>query len=601
MWLVLTAGIIPSLILVVLIFFNSPTTVNAHAAYVRSEPQANSTLPAGQPPKQVQVWFAENIEGRFSELSVINSTDSQVDVGDSHVVAGEPDTLAVTLKPDLPDGTYTVNFKSASADDGHISQGAFTFNVGAGTRASLPVEATENTAASSADNLNFWTVSLRSLNYLMAAILMGGFTFALLVWKNSAGRLAESPKDSQMDDFEESYGLGLRQIRRLAWIGLWGLVVSWVGWVLYQSVTLSGQNLAQLSGLAPGGAGPKALINLLFSTRYGIIWMARLGIIFFLFDALVLLLPEINNKVKKETRTASGSAPEKQKALPTENPDAAGKAKAPALTAAEPGQPETPLSRRQRQIRLYIHSTDERALWWWSVITLSACILLTQSLTSHAASQQGYPWLTIIVDWVHLLSTSIWVGGLIALAAVLAVTLPAFSSKPGDRTRLLALLIPSFSRLALIAMATLILTGTISAATELTDPGQLFSTSYGWCLSVKIILLVLLLGLGSYNLLVISPKMRDYAGKKNITQKDPASKGVYRLTLNFRRTVLLEITLAVLAFLAAAFLTSNPPPRSLNQSADGQARAQFLQQAVQLQPDLVPVIISFREKTSVSG
>jgi putative copper export protein len=221
--------------------------------------------------------------------------------------------------------------------------------------------------------------------------------------------------------------------------------------------------------------------------------------------------------------------------------------------------------------------------------------LLTQSLTSHAASQQDYPWLTIIVDWVHLLSTSIWVGGLIALAAVLAVALPAATTQPGDRTRLLALLIPTFSRLALLAMAALILTGTFSAATELTDPGQLFSTSYGWSLSIKIILLVLLLGLGAYNLLAVSPKMRDYAEKKIITRKDAATKGVYRLTLNFRRTVLLEIALAVLALLAAAFLTSNPPPRNLNQPANGQVRAQFIQQAVQLQPYMVPIIVSFRE------
>lgn len=585
------------------IFFIQTSPANAHAIYVRSDPVADSSLPSGHPPQQVVVWFAESIELQFSELSVVNSTDAQVDAGDTRLAPGENTALVVTLKPGLPDGTYTVNFKSVSADDGHVSEGAFTFNVGAGTGASLPVEATENNVASSADNLNFWTVSLRWLNYLMAGVMLGGFIFALLVWKKSAGRLADSTTNTQNKEFETVYGRGLQRIRELAWVGLWGLVFSWAGWVLYQSLTLSGQDLGQLIGLTPGGTGPQALLNLLFTTRYGIVWMARLGLIFFLFDALLLLLPEESGKVKKASKKPEGEPNAGEANFQTG--DTAGTAingqpqvstlqTAPSVGAKKTG------SRRKRSQRLLIQSLSERAIWWWSAVILSACILLTQSLTSHAASQPSLTWFTIVVDWAHLLSTSIWVGGLIALASVLQVALPALPAATGDRARLLALLVPTFSRLALLAMATLVLTGTISALTEFTDPGQLFSTSYGLSLVAKIVLLVLLLGLGGYNLLVVGKKMPRYAievGGKNKHQKEIAVKGAFRLSLNFRRTVLLEIILAVLAFMAAAFLTSNPPPRNLTPpaSTSSERPVQLFQQDAQLLPDPVPIVTGFRE------
>jgi putative copper export protein/methionine-rich copper-binding protein CopC len=594
-WRLLVVGVVTGIMLALV---SPAATVRAHAGYERSDPAANAHLPAGQPPQQVQVWFGETVEGHFSELSVVNSTNARVDTGASHVAASEPNALVVALRPGLPDGTYTVNYRSTSADDGHVTRGGFSFTVGTGTGASLPLRAAEE-VASSAANLNFWVISLRWLNYLMAAILLGGFGFALLVWRPTAGSLAavtgKEPANARMNEFEVAYGLGLRQIRRLAWVALGGLLLSWVGWVVYQTCTLSGQDLGQLAGLTPAstsGGGPKALLDFLFTTRYGIIWMARLGLMFFLFDALVLLLPDKTELTSK--KTVAGTATTTQEPLEVEaaSTRAAGQAQSATLLAAEPAG--ISLSRRKRQVRLYVRSTAERTKWWWSVSILSAGILLTHSLTSHAASQQSFNWLTIIVDWVHLLATSIWVGGLIALAAVLLVALPAVPPGTGDRTRLLAVLVPAFSRVALIAVATLVLTGTLNAVTQLTGPGQLFTTPYGQSLSVKIILLVMLLGLGAYNLLVAGKRIQTLAAKNSAFQKEADIKATNRLSLTFRRTVLLEIGLAALVLLAAAFLTSNPPPRSLNRPV-GMAAPQVHEQAMELERDLVPIVVDFRQ------
>jgi methionine-rich copper-binding protein CopC len=85
---VLLLGVVLGTILTGIYLFGSSAIVQAHASYERSNPANNASLPSGQPPQQVQIWFAENIEPQFSEISVVNSTDGQVDVGDIHVQPG---------------------------------------------------------------------------------------------------------------------------------------------------------------------------------------------------------------------------------------------------------------------------------------------------------------------------------------------------------------------------------------------------------------------------------------------------------------------------------------------------------------------------------
>ncbi len=106
----------------------------AHPVYVRSTPQAFETV--GSPPSEVNVFFTEPIELKYSKISVIGPDGSVVDRADPHNVAGDTASIGVSLKPNLPDGVYTVSTKVLSAVDGHVVDNAFTFGIGSGTKIS---------------------------------------------------------------------------------------------------------------------------------------------------------------------------------------------------------------------------------------------------------------------------------------------------------------------------------------------------------------------------------------------------------------------------------------------------------------------------------
>src|SRR5215210_8355550 len=148
-------------------------TVQAHANFERSEPAANERLTGGQPPLKVRVWFTEQVEAGYSELNVFDKNGSRVDVGDSHLLPGEPRALEVSIKPGLPDGFYTVTYKNVSAEDGHVIKGSFGFVVGEGQlpagALTSPLDEVKQASDSGSENSNIFSIGLRWLNYLGGA------------------------------------------------------------------------------------------------------------------------------------------------------------------------------------------------------------------------------------------------------------------------------------------------------------------------------------------------------------------------------------------------------------------------------------------------
>src|SRR5205807_3598666 len=64
-----------------------------------------------------------------SSMRILQPSGRQVTTGPLHVVPGAPRTLEVTLGP-LGTGVYTVNWRTVSRVDGHVTGGAFAFGVG---------------------------------------------------------------------------------------------------------------------------------------------------------------------------------------------------------------------------------------------------------------------------------------------------------------------------------------------------------------------------------------------------------------------------------------------------------------------------------------
>ena len=63
-------------------------SVSAHALLVRSNPAANAVLE--QAPVQVELFFSEPLEPQLSSISVIDSNNLTVDVGDVRVDPSDP-------------------------------------------------------------------------------------------------------------------------------------------------------------------------------------------------------------------------------------------------------------------------------------------------------------------------------------------------------------------------------------------------------------------------------------------------------------------------------------------------------------------------------
>jgi len=192
------------------------------------------------------------------------------------------------------------------------------------------------------------------------------------------------------------------------------------------------------------------------------------------------------------------------------------------------------------------------------LLLVSCAIMLTTTLNSHAAASEN-ALILIPADLAHMVSAGFWVGGLASLVLVLPTGLKALMPGSGDRTRLLAALIPNFSFVAILSVAVLLTSGSLQAAFQLGSVDAFFNGNYGKSLLVKIILLIPLLGLGAYHLLVVSPKMRQFTRRKGGEDKaGSAEAGALQRT--FRRTVIIEFGISVVLLVAVGSLTSFSPP-----------------------------------------
>ena len=103
----------------------APAVAEAHAFLEHAEPKVGSTVDAS--PKEVKVFFTEEVEPAFSTLRVLDGGEHELDKKDTHVDGDNQKLLIVTVPP-LPPGTYKVEWKVVASDT-HHTQGSFTFTV----------------------------------------------------------------------------------------------------------------------------------------------------------------------------------------------------------------------------------------------------------------------------------------------------------------------------------------------------------------------------------------------------------------------------------------------------------------------------------------
>jgi copper transport protein len=100
----------------------------AHAALVSSTPADGAQLDSS--PSTVTMTFSETPDPKLSVVHVLDSGGTDVEAGLVANVQGGAKELGIAVKPNLPDGVYTVSWRVVSQVDGHVTAGAFAFGVG---------------------------------------------------------------------------------------------------------------------------------------------------------------------------------------------------------------------------------------------------------------------------------------------------------------------------------------------------------------------------------------------------------------------------------------------------------------------------------------
>ncbi len=174
----------------------------------------------------------------------------------------------------------------------------------------------------------------------------------------------------------------------------------------------------------------------------------------------------------------------------------------------------------------------------------AAAVLIVPGAAGHAA-QTSPRGLTLLFDWLHLASGSVWLGGLIGLLVFWA------SMGAGRRVAALADVVPRFSNIALLSVVLLAGTGIGETIEHMPAVNALWETGFGQAILVKTGLLGAATLLASGNLLRSKPRLA--AARDRPELGAPAARLLRRLMSG-------EVVVVASTLFAAAVLSSLAPP-----------------------------------------
>ena len=128
------------------------------------------------------------------------------------------------------------------------------------------------------------------------------------------------------------------------------------------------------------------------------------------------------------------------------------------------------------------------------MLTASLVLIFTTTMMGHgAATELTAP---IILDYVHNLLASVWIGGVIFFGFVL---LPTLASLDGiQKAKVTLAMLPRYSGMITIALGILIITGPTLLWFLESDVASLTNSTYGSLIIAKIMLAIVLIGFGAF-------------------------------------------------------------------------------------------------------
>ena len=128
------------------------------------------------------------------------------------------------------------------------------------------------------------------------------------------------------------------------------------------------------------------------------------------------------------------------------------------------------------------------------MLGVSLVLIFTTTMMGHgAATELSVP---IILDYVHNLLASVWIGGVIFFGFVL---LPTLASLDGvQKAKVTLAMLPRYSGMITIALGILIITGPTLLWFLESDVTSLINSTYGSLIIAKIVLAIVLIGFGAF-------------------------------------------------------------------------------------------------------
>ena len=193
---------------------------------------------------------------------------------------------------------------------------------------------------------------------------------------------------------------------------------------------------------------------------------------------------------------------------------------------------------------------------------LGSINIFSNSIQSHNAAVDFFPYLAISVDWLHFMMVSIWVGGLFYISLNLSRKLfikvinhqsSINPSKDSTNIQFFVSTILRFSVIAVISIGIIFITGLYMGVLHLTKPSSFFDSTYGNILIVKLLVVFSMTILGGYHHFKIPILTKHKTGK--ITQINQLQN-----LKRFNKSLKIEYILGIGIIFISSFLTVTSPP-----------------------------------------
>jgi putative copper resistance protein D len=190
--------------------------------------------------------------------------------------------------------------------------------------------------------------------------------------------------------------------------------------------------------------------------------------------------------------------------------------------------------------RKVVQSLKPSFLDWLSLV-ISSVLLVSLAWAGHATSGIRFHALHLIADALHLLIGAVWPVGLVPLFCFLRHIYRGDIIVPVDHE---IRILQGFSQISLMAVLSIVATGTINGWLMVGSWGALVTTPYGRLLLGKILIVGMMVFLGAVNRFLILPRLKT----------GPA------LFQTLRRMILVESGLALIVLLIVGVMGTTAPP-----------------------------------------